>query len=136
MASLETIGNQLKKVRLAVKLARSVSDFACKAGADAETQEFLWEKYQSYVRISNALEDILEQVGTATIALQKAAEWRSVGLYNPQVLDTLRRSYPPSSDRVFALRHQELIDKASHEQELATEELTRLLTKAEPYLST
>lgn len=133
---METIAKELKKRNAAVKLARSVSDFACKAGADKETQDFLWNRYQYKLQEYGDLEFILAQVGAATLVLQRAAEWRSVGVYTAEVLDTLRQSYPPSSERVFALRHQELIDKASQEQELATEELTILLTKAEPYLST
>jgi hypothetical protein len=135
MASIEAIAKELKKRNAAVKLARSVSDFACKAGADKETQDFLWNRYQSQMRIFHDLQDILEQVGAATLVLQRAAEWRSVGVYTAEVLETLKGSYLPSSERVFQLRHQELIDKASQEQEFATAELTRLLARGETYLS-
>jgi hypothetical protein len=134
MASLETIAKQLKKVNIAVKLARSISDFACKAGADTETQNFLWEKYQSYLLISHQLQEILEQVGSTTIDIQRTAEWRSTGVYSPHVLDTLRKAHPGCSDKVLALYHQAIIDKASEQQTLATAELTRLLTRAQPYL--
>ena len=135
MATLQTIAHELKKRNAAVKLARSVSDFACRIGADKETQDFLWERYQSLQKTKAELEFILEQVGSITIDLERATEWRSTGVYAPRVLELLRRSYPASSDRVFQLRHQEMIDKASEQQNLAMAELTRLLKKASPYLS-
>jgi hypothetical protein len=135
MASMETIRQELKKRKESVDLARSVFNFACKAGAEKETQDFLWNKYQFNLQQYGALEFILAQVGGATLVLQRAAEWRSVGVYTAEAIDTLRLSYPPSSDQVFQLRHQELIDKASKEQDLAMVKLTRVLKKAEPYLS-
>jgi predicted PolB exonuclease-like 3'-5' exonuclease len=135
MATMETIRQQLKKRKAAVNLARSISDFACKAAAELDTQDFLWNRYQFHLQQYGDLQSILAQVGTATLVLQRAAEWRSVGVYTAEVLDTLRDSYLPSSERVFKLRHQELIDKASQEQELAMAELARLFKKAEPYLS-
>lgn len=135
MASMETIAQELKKRKSAVKLARSVSDFACKAGADKETQDFLWDRYQSLMQAYGALEFILEQVGATTIDLQRTAEWRSVGLYAPHILQTLKLSRPGWSERALAMLHQEMIDKATEQQNAAMAELTRLLKKAEPYLS-
>ena len=135
MASMETIRQELKQRKVAVNLARSISDFACKAAAELDTQDFLWNRYQFHLQQYGALESILAEAGAATLVLQRAAEWRSVGVYTAEVIDTLRLSYPPSSERVFKMRHQELIDKASKEQELAMAELTRLLEKAQPYLS-
>ena len=135
MASIETIAKELKKRVAAVKLSRSVSDFACRSGADMETQDFLWEKYQIQVKAKGALEHILEQVGLTTIELERAAEWRSVGLYRPHILQNLKLSHPGCSEKVLALYHQELIDQATKEQNLCMAQLTKLLTKAEPYLS-
>jgi hypothetical protein len=135
MASIENIAKELKKRVQAVKLARSVSDFACRSAADMETQDFLWEKYQSQLKAKGELEHILEQVGLTTIELERAAEWRSVGLYRPHILQNLRLSHPGCSEKVLALYHQELIDRASKEQNLCMAQLTKLLTKAEPYLS-
>ena len=135
MASMENIAKELKKRVQAVKLARSVFEFACKAAADIETQDFLWEKYQIQLKAKGALEHILEQVGLTTIELQRSSEWRSVGLYKPHILQNLRLSHPGCSEKVLALYHQELIDQATKEQDLCMAQLTKLLTKAEPYLS-
>ena len=135
MASMETIAKELKKRSQAVNLARSVSDFACRSAADMETQDFLWNKYQVQLKAKGELEHILEQVGLTTIELERAAEWRSVGLYKSQIFQNLRLSHPGCSEKVLALYHQELIDQATKEQNLCTAQLTKLLTKAEPYLS-
>jgi hypothetical protein len=135
MVSLETIAKELKKRVQAVKLARSVSDFACRSAADMETQDFLWNKYQIQLKAKGELEHILEQVGLTAIELERAAEWRSVGLYKPHILQNLRLSHPGCSEKVLALYHQELIDQATKEQNLCAAQLTKLLTKAEPYLS-
>jgi len=135
MASLETISQELKKRKAAVKLARSVSDFANKASADKDTQDFLWDRYQCTVKACGTLECILEQIGSAIIELQKAAEWRTRGVYAPSILETQKLSHPGWSEQALAALHQELIDKASEQQNVAMAELTRLLEKAEPYLS-
>ena len=135
MATMETIAQELKKRKVAVKLARSISDFANKASADKETQDFLWDRYQCAVKAYGTLEWILEQIGSATIDLQRAAEWRSQGVYAPSILETQKLSRPGWSERALAALHQELIDKATEQQNAAMAELTRLLEKAEPYLS-
>ena len=135
MATIESIGHELKKRKETVKLARSISDFANTAGADKETQDFLWNKYQSLLQAYGALELILEQLGSSAIELQRAAEWRSIGLYHTHVIEAMKLSHPDWSERALALLHQELIDKATKQQDIAMAEMTRLLTKAEPYLS-
>jgi hypothetical protein len=135
MASLETISQELKKRKVAVNLARSVSDFACKSKADKETLDFLWNKYNSLQQSYGVLALILEQVGSATIELQKAAEWRSQGIYHAHVLEAMKLSRPDWSQRALAALHQEMIDKATEQQNAAMAELTRLLEKAEAHLS-
>ena len=135
MATFERITHEVKERKAAVKLARSVSDFANKAGADKETQDFLWDRYQSTVKACGTLEFILEQIGSAIIDLQRAAEWRSDGVYAPSILETQKLSHPGWSERALAALHQGMIDKATEQQNLAMAELSRLFTKAEPYLS-
>jgi hypothetical protein len=135
MASLETVSQKLKEVKGAVKLARSVSDFACKANADKETQDFLWNKYQAILKIQGELEYILEEICSATIDIERVAEWRSVGLYKPHIFQTLKISRPGWSQRALTLLYQEFIDKASEDCYAAEKKLAGILTRAQTYLS-
>lgn len=135
MANLESIAHEVKKLYSAAKVARTVYDFAYKAKADKETQDFLWEKYHALVTKKEALNTILEQLGTATIELQKAIEWSSTGVYASYILDTIKRTHPNSSDTTRMAYHQLLIDKAIEQQLIASAEVTRLSDKAKPYLS-
>ena len=135
MATIDTIALELKDITTATKLARSVYSLAYKAKADNETQQFLWNKYYSLLSKKGMLEIILQQLGVATIDLQKAAEWSSIGVYAPHILDILKLTYPSCSDAILKLHHQALIDKAAHQHTLAMEEVAWLVEKAKPYLS-
>jgi hypothetical protein len=135
MSGLAIISQKLVEKKKAMKLARSFYDFASRAGADEDTKSFLWNKY---ICLNNAviqIERIVKEIGFATIELQKAVEWCTVSVYKPQFLDTLRLIYPDCSDPVFTLFHQEEIDKAIKDKNLAIDNLTNIFLKAESYFS-
>jgi len=135
MSGLAIISQKLVEKKKAMKLARSFYDFASRAGADHETKDFLWNKYISLSNAVIQIEQIVKELGFAMIELQKVLEWCTVGVYKQQFLDTLRLIYPDCSNSVFAIYHQEEIDKAIKDKNLAIDNLTNIFLKAESYFS-
>jgi hypothetical protein len=135
MASLTTICQKFLEKKRAMNLARSIYDLASRTRADEDTKSFLWNKYIGIQNIVNQIEKILKEVGFATIELQRAVEWSSVGVYKAQFLETLGLIYPDCSEEVFTLFHQEAVDKATNDRDIIVERLTKLLARAEPYLA-
>jgi hypothetical protein len=135
MSGLAIISQKLVEKKNAMKLARSFYDFASRSGADEDTKSFLWNKYIGLSNMVIQIERIVKELGFAMIELQKVVEWCTVGVYKQQFLDTLRLIYPDCSNSVFAIYHQEEIDKAVKHKNLAIDNLTNIFLKAETYFS-
>lgn len=134
MSTLESISKMVMEKTAAMKVARKTWEAACKSRASAETQDILWNHYVSLQRIVHHMDNILKKASAATLELQRAAEWRSTGIYSEEFTRTFKLTHPCSTNPQLKIWYDDVLDKANNAYWAAQDKLAAALAQADPYL--
>ena len=134
MATLETISKKVVQITAEMKAARTAWDASCRSNSSSQTQDNLWDYYNSLQKIQSHLDGLLKKAGVATLDLERATAWRNTGIYSENFMHVFSLTNPSATPYQQKICYQEVIEMAMEAQRAAKEKLTSIFLQAEPYL--